>query len=58
MVSIKKAEFKLLNTSNNKIIEVFVFKNEFFTQFEKIRIVNNKVFIDGIYRDYLKVINN
>lgn len=53
---VKLADFKLLNTSSNKIIDVFKKDNDFYTLFNKIKIVDNKIVIDGSFYLHLKII--
>lgn len=54
----KKANFMLYNTSNGKYIDVIIYKGRYYTQVEPIRVdlKTGKVWVDGGYRDYLKIV--
>lgn len=51
-----KANFLLFNKSNGITIEVYSYEGGFFTRFNKIKIIDNKVWIDGAFCPYLEII--
>lgn len=51
-----KANFSLFNKSNGTIIDVYDYNGGFYTRYSKIKIINNKVWIDGACCSYLEVI--